>query len=215
MTASDTATPGRYTFIVAAGGILDVHHIYFRYMDASGIQVTDNGSVQALTQLDNAFFDNGANLGRLLMVTNNDNAVTLDTVQFFDTDSNLSFHVDTAGSTANITIDPYDNTSNSTAFGGPANEDDNGGGTVTPGVIIWGSLTPARLRAFEALPVAGGVLLEWETVSEYGVVGFAVERAPAGTRDFSRVGQVLKKERARIPTMATGVNAFFDLPAVG
>ena len=109
------------------------------------IQITDNGTVQALTQLDHSIFDNGATGGRLLLVTNNDNTVTLDTVQFYDTNSDLTYNVETVSATAQITIDPYD----SMGFGGEANENDNGGGTVTPGFIVWGATTPVSLRRFD------------------------------------------------------------------
>lgn len=184
ITSSDTATPGRYTFTIAAGGVLDVSLAYFRYMDSNGIQVTDNGSVQALTRFDDVFLDNGATGGRLLKVTNNDDTVSLDNVQFFDTNGDLTYNVETVSSTSAITIDPYDGS----GFGGAANENDNGGGTVTPGQIIWGVTTPVLLKDFEAIAVPGGVLLEWETKSEWNVRGFALDRARLGTSRFSRVG---------------------------
>ncbi len=201
VTSSDESTPGRYTFTVSAGGLIDVDWGYFRFMDSNGIQITDNGAVTALRTLDNTIFDNGASGGRLLRVTNNDNAVTLSNLQFFDTNSNLTYNVETVSATATLTIDPYDNNANTTSFGGPSNENDNGGGTVTPGFVLWGATTPVRLRNFDVSRVTGGVLLEWETLAEWQVAGFSLERR-IGSSGFHPVGPPLLASQAVPPSGA-------------
>ena len=136
---------------------------------------------------DNVILDNGAASGRLLKVTNNDNAVTLTAVQFFDTNiGDLSFNFETDNASADICVATYDrSTLNPESFGGPLNENDNLGGNVDPGRIVWGVLTPVMLRYFDATRVAGGVALEWQTAAEWNTLGFALERAPAGSRDFT------------------------------
>lgn len=170
----------RYTFTVNAGGILKASKTYFRFMDASGIQITDDATVTALTQLDQCVFDNGASGGTLLQINDNDNAVTLNYLQFFDSNSNLSFNVGVSSATATITIDGYDDDTHGTGFGGPGNENDPGDD------LVWGVTSPARLRDFSAQQVAGGVLLEWETLAEWQLAGFALERSSGGP--FQRIG---------------------------
>ncbi len=182
ITSSDTATPGRYSFSISAGGVISASQAYFRYMNSNGIQITDNGSVQALSLFDHIFFDNGATGGTLLSVTNNDDAVTLTELSFTDTSSDLTYNVATTSATATITIDMY-----SGDFGGPTNENDNGSGTVTPGFIDWGIQTTVRLASFDATALPRGVLLEWETVAEWHSTGFTLERA-SGSGAFAPLG---------------------------
>ncbi|MEM7167534.1 MAG: C25 family cysteine peptidase [Planctomycetota bacterium] len=161
----------RYTFNVKAGAILRASKTYFRYMDSNGIQITDDATVTALTQLDQCIFDNGASGGRLLKITDNDNTVTLSNLQFFDTNSNLSFNVEVVNATATITIDPYDDDTHPTGFGGPANESDTGND------LEWGVTSPARLRFFEVSSSAGGAVLEWETAAEWRISGYEIRRS--------------------------------------
>ncbi len=165
----------RYAFSVSAGGILRVNYGYFRHMDVNGIQVTDNGAVQALAQLDNTVFSDGTTGGKFLKVTDNDNAVTLVSLLFDQSPAGISTNVETVSATATITIDPYGGD-----FGGEANENDNLSGTVTPGFIDWAMATPVQLRRFDATSVAGGVLLEWETAAEWRTLGFHLERLEIG-----------------------------------
>jgi len=185
ITSSDTSTPGRYSFAIVAGGQITANHALFEYMDASGIQITDDSSVQAIAQIDDVYFGNGASGGVLLSVTSNGNAVTLAGVNFEDNNGNLAYNVSTTGSTATITIDPYGGD-----FGGPAHENDDGSGTVTPGTIAWGAYSPARLVSFEATAVGRGVLLEWGTAAEWRSLGYALERSLGGSA-FAPVGPAL------------------------
>jgi hypothetical protein len=46
---------------------------------------------------------------------------------------------------------------------------------VNPGFIVWGATTPALLSSFHATRTPGGVLLEWETASEWRALCFVVE----------------------------------------
>ena len=193
VTASDTATPGRYSFAVDAEGILNASSAYFAYMDAFGLQITDSASVTALTQFDDVYLAYGAPGGTLLTIMDNDNAVTLASVYFEDPNSNLANNVVTQAATAAITFDPYGGD-----FGGAANEDDNGGGTVTPGFIIWGASTPARLNTFAATAGALDVVLGWETSAEWCCLGFQLERAASGG-SFTPIGPELIPARGVAP----------------
>ncbi|MFN0135105.1 MAG: C25 family cysteine peptidase [Phycisphaerae bacterium] len=216
VTTSDTATPTRYAFSIAAGATISASYVYFRYMNSTGIQITDNGSVTALTQFEYAFFDNGASGGKLLRIVNNDNVRSLNALQFFDTSSNLTYNVETSGSTAAITIVTYDSGANPTSFGGAANENDNGSGTVTPGFIIWGAVTPVRLTDARAEWARGGVDITWETSSERQSIGFRLERSigggpfvPIGPALIPAVGQspdgARYQEFDRLPWVPTSV----------
>lgn len=182
----------RYSFSVAAGGIIEVDYAYFRHMDANGIQVTDNGSVQALAQFDNAVFSDGTTGGTFLKVTNNDNAVTLDHVLFDQSPAGISSNISTVNATAAITVDPYGGD-----WGGPSNEDDNGSGTVTPGFIVWATATPVQLRDFSATWDPGGVALAWDTAAEWNSRGFRIRRRtvdPTGVGPEVSIGSFVPAE---------------------
>ncbi len=173
---TSSAPPARYGFTVLAGGRLRVAHSYFRYMNATGIQVVDNSTVQALDRLESTIFDNGAPNGRFLRVVGNDDSVSLPSLQFFDTTGGMLHNVETVFATAPMVIDPYDDDTHGSGFGGPASENDNGGGTVNPGSIQWGTLTPVVITSATATRSTVGTTIEWITEAEWKIVGFEVER---------------------------------------
>lgn len=169
ISSANDSIPWRYSFRVASGGSIDAEYAYFRYMDATGIRI-DRAS--DIVRFDQSILDEGATAGTLLQVDAAASPKNLVNLQFVDSNGDLSYNVATISSSAVLTIDPYD----SSGFGGPANEDDNGSGTVTPGFIQWGAQTWVQLERFEAVLAPGaGTLLRWATTSEISTVGYQIE----------------------------------------
>ncbi|MCA8960939.1 MAG: hypothetical protein KDC38_10525, partial [Planctomycetes bacterium] len=173
---TSVAPPGRYAFTIQPGGRVRAAYAYVRYTDTNGLHIIDTPFVDAIDRLDHTFFDEGAPGGRLLRIDGNDDPHTLSSLQFFDTNANLAFNVETNGAVEPIVIDPYDDDTNGTGFGGPAGENDNSAGTVNPGFVQWGTTTPVVLRDFRAVTQAAGCDVEWMTDAEWRVAGFQVER---------------------------------------